>query len=80
METIGFYYDPDAIASRIREELMSLYATPAEAAKAFRCSRQVVSSWLCGRNLPTAYYLGVMSKAGCDIAYILTGEWEEATL
>lgn len=59
---------------RVAEEIYKLGDSNAEAARKIGCGRHIISDWLSGRNIPSAYYLKALHEAGCDVMYILTGK------
>lgn len=59
---------------RVAEEIYKLGDSNKAAAQRLGCNRKMISRWVSGRDIPSAYYLKSMHEAGCDIIYILTGK------
>ena len=61
------------MCDRVAEEVFKLGPTNTMAAQKIGCDRHIVSDWINGRAIPSAYYLKAMCEAGMDVIYILTG-------
>lgn len=59
---------------RVAEEFFKLADTNRGVADKLGCEPDMVSHWICGKYIPSAYYLAAMHRVGCDVIYILTGE------
>ena len=66
-------YKDSIMSDRLAEEIYKLGVTNTEAGRKIGCSHNMISNWLSGRTLPSAYYLKAMYEAGMDVIYILTG-------
>ena len=64
-----------SMCDRLAEEIYKTGETTNRGiARKIGCSHKIVSDWLAGRYLPTAYHLKSMYEAGLDVIYILTGK------
>ena len=59
---------------RVAEEIYKLGDSNKSAALRIGCDRKIISDWIAGRSIPSAFYLKALHEAGCDIIYILTGK------
>ena len=59
---------------RVAEEIYKLGVSNKAAALKIGCNRKMVTEWLAGRAIPSAFHLKGMHEAGCDVLYILTGK------
>lgn len=59
---------------RVAEEIYKLGSSNKEAARKIGCGRKMITEWISGRNIPSAFYLKALHEAGCDVLYILTGK------
>jgi hypothetical protein len=62
------------MSERVAEEIFNLGDSNTGAANKIGCDRHLISDWINGRAIPSAYYLKAMYEAGLDIVYILTGK------
>lgn len=61
---------------RVAEEIYKLGDSNKVVSQRIGCDHKLISSWICGRNIPSAFHLKSMYEAGCDVIYILTGKRE----
>lgn len=65
---------PDiSIAHRAFAEVIAKYGGTVEAARKLGIARSCIQSWKYGDNVPGAYALQAMDRAGFDVHYILSG-------
>ena len=62
------------MSDRVAEEIYKLGVTNKAAALRIGCDRKMITDWLTGKSIPSAYYLKSLHEAGCDVIYILTGK------